>query len=54
VAVEEAHRHNLPVTAHAHGLPAVEQAVAAGAGGIEHCTCLTPSGIQQPERLLAA
>jgi imidazolonepropionase-like amidohydrolase len=53
VAVEEAHALGLPVTAHAHGLPAVEQA-AAGVDGIEHGTCLTPSGIQQPDRLLAA
>jgi imidazolonepropionase-like amidohydrolase len=53
VVVEEAHALGLPVTAHAHGLPAVEQAVAAGADGIEHGTCLTPTGIQQPERLLA-
>jgi imidazolonepropionase-like amidohydrolase len=52
VVVEEAHALGLPVTAHAHGLPAVEQAVAAGVDGIEHCSCLTPSGIQQPDRLL--
>jgi imidazolonepropionase-like amidohydrolase len=54
VVVEEAHRHGLPVTAHAHGLPAVEQAVAAGVDGIEHGSCLTPTGIQQPQRLLEA
>jgi imidazolonepropionase-like amidohydrolase len=54
VVVEEAHRHNLPVTAHAHGLPAVERAVAAGVDGIEHGSCLTPTGIQQPDRLLDA
>jgi imidazolonepropionase-like amidohydrolase len=52
VVVEEAHRHNLPVTAHAHGLPAVERAAAAGVDGIEHGSCLTPTGIQQPDRLL--
>jgi imidazolonepropionase-like amidohydrolase len=53
VVVQQAHGLGLPVTAHAHGLPAVEQAVAAGVDGIEHCTCLSPSGIQQPEQLLA-
>jgi imidazolonepropionase-like amidohydrolase len=52
--VEEAHRRGLPVTAHAHGLPAVEQALAAGVDGIEHCSCLTPSGIRRPDRLLEA
>jgi imidazolonepropionase-like amidohydrolase len=52
LVVEEAHRHGLPVTAHAHGLPAVEQAVTAGVDGIEHGSCLTPTGIRQPDRLL--
>ncbi len=52
VVVEEAHAAGLPVTAHAHGLPAVEQAVDAEVDGIEHCTCLTPSGIQMPDQLL--
>jgi imidazolonepropionase-like amidohydrolase len=54
LVVEEAHRRGVPVTAHAHGLPAVEQAVAAGVDGIEHGSCLTPSGIRQPDRLLGA
>jgi imidazolonepropionase-like amidohydrolase len=52
LVVEEAHASGLPVTAHAHGLPAVEQAVEAGVDGIEHCSCLTPSGIHMPESLL--
>ena len=52
VVVEEAHRHGLPVTAHAHGLPAVKQALAAGVDGVEHGSCLTPTGIRQPDRLL--
>jgi imidazolonepropionase-like amidohydrolase len=52
LAVEEAHTLGLPVTAHAHGLPAVEQAVAAGVDGIEHCGCLTASGMEVPDRLL--
>jgi imidazolonepropionase-like amidohydrolase len=50
--VEEAHTHGLPVTAHAHGLPAVIQAADAGADGIEHCSCLTERGLEQPARLL--
>jgi imidazolonepropionase-like amidohydrolase len=42
--VELAHQAGLPVTAHAHGTPAVEQAIAAGVDGIEHCTCVTDRG----------
>jgi imidazolonepropionase-like amidohydrolase len=52
VVVEEAHACGLPVTAHAHGLPAVIQAADAGADGIEHCSCLTQHGIRQPAELL--
>ena len=51
--VDEAHRLGLPVTAHAHGLPAVERSVAAGVDGIEHCSCLTPAGIRLPPELAA-
>jgi imidazolonepropionase-like amidohydrolase len=54
VAVEEAHRLGLPVTAHAHALPAVERAVQAGVDGIEHCTCLVEGGIELPDALLEA
>jgi imidazolonepropionase-like amidohydrolase len=43
-AVEEAHALGLPVTAHAHGTPAVRQALDAGVDGIEHCTCVTERG----------
>ena len=50
--VEEAHGLGLPVTAHAHALAAVEQAVEAGVDGIEHCTCLTPDGVELSEDLL--
>lgn len=52
LVVEEGHRVGLPVIAHAHGLPAVEQAVKAGVDGIEHCTCVTDAGIQMSEELL--
>ncbi len=49
--VEEAHACGLAVTAHAHGLPAVIQAVDAGVDGIEHCSCLTERGIEVPDDL---
>jgi imidazolonepropionase-like amidohydrolase len=45
--VERAHAAGLPVTAHAHGTPAVEQAIAVGVDGIEHCSCATDRGIGQ-------
>lgn len=44
VLVDRAHAAGLPVTAHAHSLPAVEQAIRVGVDGIEHCSCLTPAG----------
>jgi imidazolonepropionase-like amidohydrolase len=50
--VDEAHRNGLPVTAHAHGLPAVERAVASGVDGIEHCSCLTREGAVLPQALV--
>jgi imidazolonepropionase-like amidohydrolase len=50
--VDEAHALGLPVTAHAHALPAVRQAADAGADGIEHCSCLTDNGIDVPGELL--
>ncbi|MGY1679853.1 amidohydrolase family protein [Geodermatophilus sp. SYSU D01176] len=52
--VDEAHRLGLPVTAHAHGLAAVERSVAAGVDGIEHGSCLTGSGVHLPAELAAA
>jgi imidazolonepropionase-like amidohydrolase len=42
--VDEAHRLGLAVAAHAHAVAAVENCVAAGVDGIEHCTCLTATG----------
>jgi imidazolonepropionase-like amidohydrolase len=51
--VDEAHAAGLPVTAHAHGLPAVKMAIAAGVDGIEHCSFLTNKGIVQSEEDLA-
>jgi imidazolonepropionase-like amidohydrolase len=52
--VDEAHRLGLPVTAHAHGLVAVERALAAGVDGVEHCSCLTAGGPHLPPPLGAA
>ncbi|MBA2554042.1 MAG: amidohydrolase family protein [Geodermatophilaceae bacterium] len=52
--VEEAHDVGLGVTAHAHGLPAVEQCVAAEVDGIEHCSCLVTGGFRTPPELAAA
>ncbi|MDG4837656.1 amidohydrolase family protein [Micromonospora sp. WMMD967] len=50
-AVNQAHDLGLPVTAHAHALSAVEQALGVGADGIEHCTCVTATGARVPEEL---
>lgn len=49
--VRTAHDAGLPVTAHAHALVAVEQALLAGVDGIEHCSALTRSGPQLPPAL---
>jgi imidazolonepropionase-like amidohydrolase len=53
VVVSEAHAAGLPVTAHAHGLPAVHMAMAAGVDGIEHCSFLTDKGMSQSDEDLA-
>jgi len=45
--VDRAHQSGVPVTAHAHGTPAVEQAIAVGVDGIEHCSCVTDRGFGQ-------
>ena len=52
--VDEAHAAGLPVTAHAHALVAIRDAVAAGVDGIEHFTFLTADGVQLAEDVLAA
>jgi imidazolonepropionase-like amidohydrolase len=46
--VERAHARGLPVAAHCHGTHAIEDAVAAGADTIEHCTFFTESGKSEP------
>ena len=50
--VAQAHAAGMLVTAHAHGLPAVEQAVAASMDCIEHCTCLTVKGFELSDELI--
>jgi imidazolonepropionase-like amidohydrolase len=45
-AVTEAHRLGLPITAHAHGAPAVSNVAAAGFDSLEHCSFRTPDGAQ--------
>ncbi len=45
--VDRGHQSGLPITAHAHGTPAVEQAIAVGVDGIEHCSCITDRGFGQ-------
>ncbi|MEU1587108.1 amidohydrolase family protein [Micromonospora sp. NPDC005710] len=50
-AVTQAHDLGLPVTAHAHALSAVEQALRVGVDGIEHCTCVTAAGARVPGEL---
>ncbi len=46
--VEEAHAAGLAVTAHAHPLTAIRDALAAGVDAIEHCTFITATGIEVP------
>ena len=54
-AVAEAHRHNLPITAHAHGTQAIIDALAAGVDGLEHVTFMTADGVDAiPGDVLAA
>jgi imidazolonepropionase-like amidohydrolase len=50
--VEEAHGGGLRVTAHAHPLAAIEQAVAAGVDGLEHFSCLTADKVSLPDTVV--
>jgi imidazolonepropionase-like amidohydrolase len=52
--VDEAHRHGLPVIAHAHGARSIADAVAAGIDGIEHATFMTADGVDAPEAVIRA
>ncbi len=52
--VGEAHRHGLPVIAHAHSARSIADAVAAGIDGIEHATFMTAEGVDAPETVIRA
>jgi imidazolonepropionase-like amidohydrolase len=51
---DEAHRHGLPVTAHAHSARSIADAAAAGVDGIEHATFMTADGVDAPEAVIRA
>ncbi|MGW1076807.1 amidohydrolase family protein [Streptomyces sp. NPDC002537] len=53
-AVREAHRHELPITAHAHTASGIAAAVAAGFDSIEHCCFLTDdeAGVRYDRRVI--
>jgi len=51
-AVDEAHRHGLQVTAHAHAVGAIADAVAAGADGLEHVSFWTEDSVHAPAELI--
>jgi imidazolonepropionase-like amidohydrolase len=51
-AVAEAHRHGLLVTAHAHAVGAIADAVAAGVDGMEHVSFWTADGVDSPAELI--
>ena len=51
-AVDEAHRHGLKVTAHAHAVGAIADAVAAGADGMEHVSFWTADSVDAPAELI--
>ena len=52
-AVEETHRHGLPITAHAHGTAGIRNAVAAGVDGLEHASFWSEDGVDDPGDLIA-
>jgi len=51
-AVDEAHRHGLQVTVHAHAVAAIADAVAAGADGLEHVSFWTEDSVASPADLI--
>ena len=53
-AVVEAHRLGLGVTAHAHAVTAIADAVAAGVDGLEHVSFWTEDGVDAPAHLIQA
>jgi imidazolonepropionase-like amidohydrolase len=52
--VDEAHRCELPVTAHAHAVAGIRNSLAAGVDGIEHCGFRTRDGVEPSTELVAA
>lgn len=52
--VDLAHAAGLPVTAHAHAVTAVRQALAVGVDGIEHCSCVSERGFGDADDALVA
>jgi imidazolonepropionase-like amidohydrolase len=54
-AVDEAHRHNLPITAHTHATQAIVDGLAAGIDSFEHLTFMTADGVDPiPDEVLTA
>ena len=51
-AVDEAHRHGLQATAHAHAVGAIADAVAAGVDGLEHVSFWTEDSVDAPAELI--
>lgn len=54
VVVEAAHAAGLLVTAHAHPVTAIRDAIAAGVDAIEHGTFVTETGIRVPDTIVAS
>ncbi|GAB1513954.1 amidohydrolase family protein [Actinophytocola sp. KF-1] len=52
--VDEAHKHGLPVTAHAHASAAIADALDAGVDGMEHVSFWSADGVDDRPDLLAA
>ncbi|MEU2792185.1 amidohydrolase family protein [Streptomyces sp. NPDC007100] len=50
--VDEAHHHGLPVTAHAHAVTGIREAVTTGFDTIEHCFFLTETGVDFDRRVI--
>lgn len=50
----EAHARGLRVTAHAHALNTIKDALAAGMDGIEHCSFMTETGVDIADDVVAA
>jgi imidazolonepropionase-like amidohydrolase len=53
VVVEESHNRGLPVTAHAHSVQAIKNALVAGVDGIEHCSFITANGLDVVDSIVA-